>query len=117
GYYPAEMRAINLDVDWFYRKGARLFYRAMDRGLNGINRACDQILVRDLTGRLANWSREPLSSLIMAYSRAFGRAGEQGGGSEGEALPERNNLIPMGVPVFLSIIGLFFLYVLFAVAI
>jgi multicomponent Na+:H+ antiporter subunit D len=25
GIYPAEMRAVNLDTDWFYRKGARAF--------------------------------------------------------------------------------------------
>ncbi len=25
GIYPAEQRAINLDMDWFYRKGARIF--------------------------------------------------------------------------------------------
>ena len=27
GIYPAEIRSINLDTDWFYRKGGRLFYR------------------------------------------------------------------------------------------
>lgn len=26
GVYPPEMRAINLDVDWFYRKGGKVFY-------------------------------------------------------------------------------------------
>ncbi|MEK6683247.1 MAG: Na(+)/H(+) antiporter subunit D [Nitrospirota bacterium] len=31
GIYPAEMRAINIDVDWFYRKGAKGFYRLADR--------------------------------------------------------------------------------------
>jgi multicomponent Na+:H+ antiporter subunit D len=25
GIYPAEIRAINLDTDWFYRKGAKAF--------------------------------------------------------------------------------------------
>ena len=31
GIYPAEMRAINLDTDWFYRKGGKVFYRLADR--------------------------------------------------------------------------------------
>jgi multicomponent Na+:H+ antiporter subunit D len=31
GIYPAEMRAINLDADWFYRKGAKVFYRLANR--------------------------------------------------------------------------------------
>jgi len=31
GIYPSEMRATNLDTDWFYRKGAKVFYRLADR--------------------------------------------------------------------------------------
>jgi multicomponent Na+:H+ antiporter subunit D len=30
GLYPAEMRAINLDFDWFYRKGAIIFVKFCD---------------------------------------------------------------------------------------
>jgi len=33
GIYPAEMRAINLDIDWFYRKGAGILYRLSVRWL------------------------------------------------------------------------------------
>jgi multicomponent Na+:H+ antiporter subunit D len=49
GFYPSEVRAINLDTDWFYRKGARLFYAIFDRGLNGLNQAADRILTQSLT--------------------------------------------------------------------
>jgi len=38
GIYPAEIRAINVDFDWFYRKGAAMVYLILDNGLNGINR-------------------------------------------------------------------------------
>jgi multicomponent Na+:H+ antiporter subunit D len=31
GIYPAEIRAINLDADWFYRKGGKVFYRLANR--------------------------------------------------------------------------------------
>jgi len=37
GFYPPEIRSINLDADWFYRKGSRLFYRAADATLNRLN--------------------------------------------------------------------------------
>jgi len=33
GIYPAEMRATNIDVDWFYRKGAGILYRLSVRWL------------------------------------------------------------------------------------
>ena len=53
GYYPPELRAINLDTDWFYRKGGKLFYRIMDSSLNGLNRICESIFVTRLAGSLA----------------------------------------------------------------
>ena len=57
GYYPAEMRAINLDTDWFYRKGGKLFYHIMEKGLNGINRFSEKIFVTDLSGYFGRLSK------------------------------------------------------------
>jgi len=45
GYYPAEIRAINLDTDWFYRKGGKWAYAAFDAGLNRLNHACERALL------------------------------------------------------------------------
>lgn len=58
GFYPAELRAINLDTDWFYRKGGRLFYLIVDRFLNGLNKESDRIFVGDLAGTLGRFSRD-----------------------------------------------------------
>ena len=58
GYYPAEMRAINLDVDWFYRKGGRLFFYITDKGFNAINKICDRIFVNGLAGYLGRFSAD-----------------------------------------------------------
>jgi len=55
GYYPPELRAINLDTDWFYRKGGRLFFRFVDSSLNGLNRICEGVFVRGLAGSLARF--------------------------------------------------------------
>jgi len=52
GLYPAEKRAINLDADWFYRKGGLLFYNVMARSLNGINTWTKKIVVDGFVGRL-----------------------------------------------------------------
>ncbi len=56
GYYPAEMRAINLDTDWFYHQGARLFYGLADRGLNGLNAGLRQAFCARLA---ASWRANP----------------------------------------------------------
>jgi multicomponent Na+:H+ antiporter subunit D len=58
GIYPAEQRCVNLDADWIYRKGGRLFYLAMDRFFNGLNRIADRIFVRGLAAFLGHISRD-----------------------------------------------------------
>ena len=58
GIYPAEIRSINLDADWIYRRGGRLFYRIMDRGLNGLNNRAEQVFSMGLAGWLGRCSRD-----------------------------------------------------------
>lgn len=53
GIYPAEIRCINLDADWFYRKGGKVFFHFFDRLLNGMNRFCDRFFVKGIVGTLA----------------------------------------------------------------
>jgi len=52
GIYPAEIRCINLDADWFYRKGGKVFFLIFDRFLNGLNRFCDRVFVKGIVGTL-----------------------------------------------------------------
>lgn len=53
GIYPAEIRCINLDSDWFYRKGGKVFFHFFDRILNGLNRFCDRFFMKGIVGTLA----------------------------------------------------------------
>jgi multicomponent Na+:H+ antiporter subunit D len=66
GYYPAEMRAINLDTDWFYRTCSIRFYRFTDIVLNRINRACELVLVQGCTAQLARWAEHGAAKLMIA---------------------------------------------------
>ncbi len=68
GIYPAEIRAINLDSDWIYRKGGPLFYGLVDRVFNGLNKAADQIFIKGFTGSLARVAQNGpahLANLVM----------------------------------------------------
>lgn len=49
---------ISLDTDWCYRKGGRLFYKAVDHGLNGINRFFAHVVFEGLAPYLARLSRD-----------------------------------------------------------
>jgi len=46
GYYPPEIRSINLDVDFFYRKAGVWANRILDQGLNSINAASERFVLR-----------------------------------------------------------------------
>jgi multicomponent Na+:H+ antiporter subunit D len=52
--YPEEIRSINLDADWFYRKGFRLLYRMFDGVLNGINVIAKKVFVGRLVPAFSN---------------------------------------------------------------
>ncbi len=65
GIYPAEIRCINLDADWFYRRGGVLFSRGFDRLLNGLNRVCDHVFVKGIAGALATLSRDIIARLSL----------------------------------------------------
>ena len=65
GIYPAEIRCINLDADWFYRKGGKIFFLIFDRFLNGLNRFCDRIFVKGIVGTLGAVSKDITARLSL----------------------------------------------------
>jgi len=105
---------ISIDTDWFYRKGGRLFYHIMDRGLNSINAFSDRIFVGSLAVKMGRWSRVPISSLAMIFKQAAGREDPDTRDFQEGIIPETVNLVPLGIAVFVSLISLFFLSVLFS---
>jgi multicomponent Na+:H+ antiporter subunit D len=71
GIYPGEMRCVNLDADWFYRKGARLFYRVVDISFNGVNGVCDRVFVKGLAGSLGRLSRDLTARIALLVLVSF----------------------------------------------
>ena len=71
GIYPAEVRCVNLDADWFYRKGGRFFFHVMDRTLNKINWVCERVFVGGITGSLARISKDVVPRFILLGMVSF----------------------------------------------
>lgn len=71
GIYPAEMRAVNLDADWFYRKGASAFMWAINSPGAKIASGINRIVFEAIPSALGRLSRNPLfiPSLSTAYLR------------------------------------------------
>ena len=64
GIYPAEIRSVNLDTDWFYRKGGQFFYSTCDICLNGINKIAHKTLIAGATKKLCHFATEGPANLL-----------------------------------------------------
>ena len=64
--YPEEIRSINLDADWFYRKGFKLSYRVFDGLLNGVNKLAKTVFVGRLVPALS-YSLSSLPSHVISW--------------------------------------------------
>jgi multicomponent Na+:H+ antiporter subunit D len=117
GYYPAEMRAINLDTDWFYRIGALRFSRIAEGALNRMNQTGERIFVKGLTSRTADWAERgaagvlemlmvPIWNLMRLPDQRRQQLNEKLGGLV------RNGVVPLGISVAAVVFllsGLYFL--------
>ncbi len=65
GYYPAELRAINLDTDWFYRTSALRFYRLIEKTSNTMNRRGERFFVEGIAAKSANWAEKGVADLLV----------------------------------------------------
>ncbi len=113
GYYPAEMRAINLDTDWFYRKALSLVVVGITNMCSRLARALDHIFIRFLPLRLGQLSRGPVSAIVISYMRVRGKDPLAIEEFRGETAPDRTSFSPMGVPVFISLLFVFSLFLVF----
>lgn len=71
GIFPAEMRAVNLDIDWFYRKSAEAFLWALDRPFARIGALISRIVFETVPSWLTWVSRNPAAVLKMAADSAL----------------------------------------------
>ena len=79
GIYPGEQRCVNVDADWFYRKGGRLFYYIMDKVFNSLNRASERVFVGGLASYLGRISRDGATrAALLAMVPAWGITGTTG---------------------------------------
>ncbi len=107
GIYPAEIRSVNVDADWFYRKGGRLFYTLSDRIFNGLNSWSDRIFVRGIPGALARFFTDPGANIQKSVAHLT--AGASGERAAIDAAIERRSRLgayPVGIGVLLAVLCL-----------
>lgn len=104
GVYPPEMRAINLDADWFWRKGSNLVVNVVTAIAGGIASGLAHVFIKTLPVKLAAFSKRPLSGMMKQYKKINGTTG---------VTPETITLLPAGIPVLLAVSILFILVSVF----
>jgi len=63
GIYPAEIRSINVDADWIYRKGCRQIYRFCRWAFDGINEWANRTFAQQFTKLLGQFFADPGGNL------------------------------------------------------
>lgn len=115
GIYPAEMRAVNLDADWFYRKGAKALYRGLQRLLPKLGALGVRVLVNRLAAGLSRVSQDGPSRLALLFLFPFWKL--KGLGSQEMAAAAARvrremaaGALPVGLGAAMAILFLFLLF-------
>lgn len=115
--WPEARPAVYLDVDWFYRCGARLFYRLCDRLFNGLNAQAEKLMIGRALPKLVRFFEAPGGYLQIAGLRLLARFGigrETLQASYGcVECRSRTGSYPVGIGVLLAVLYLAVMSLLF----
>jgi multicomponent Na+:H+ antiporter subunit D len=107
GIYPAEIRSINVDADWIYRKGSRQIYRFSRWAFDGINEWANRTIAQQFTRLLAQFFEDPGANLQKHSYRLLVEASgiedqyEQAAGKISSR--SRSASYPVGIGVLLAV--------------
>ncbi|MDE0768294.1 MAG: Na(+)/H(+) antiporter subunit D, partial [Opitutaceae bacterium] len=115
GIYPAEIRAINIDSDWIYRKGGKAFYAVIDKSFNGINALAHKSLIAGATNSLCQMAKEgPTRAMILVLTPIWEISGvsaeQQVDLKKNLRNHVKNGVFPIGITAFLSVVLLGILF-------
>ncbi|MDY6952053.1 MAG: Na(+)/H(+) antiporter subunit D [Thermodesulfobacteriota bacterium] len=117
GIYPGEQRCVNLDSDWFYRKGGRLFYYVLDKVFNALTRASERAFVGGLAAYLGRISRDgPARVALFGLVPAWVIGGKTGEALTHEKTSLRGTLktgtLPVGISAAVATVFLIVVFLL-----
>jgi multicomponent Na+:H+ antiporter subunit D len=108
GIYPAEIRSVNVDADWIYRKGGRQIYRFCRWAFDGINEWANHIFARQLPQLLAHFFEEPGGNLqrygYRLWVESSGVANNHEKVDQDIDRRSRSATYPVGVSVLLAVV-------------
>ena len=106
---------VSLDTDWFYRKGAPVLVRGLDKGLNGLNTAAHRVFVTGFTNKVVKFfSAAPASIAVTFMSIVWASSGT----NQDSLQQKRDDLynkvrlgtFPVGMTAFFAVVILALLF-------
>ena len=105
---------ISIDTDWFYRKGLT-FCMAVITGLcTWTASKCDRLFFHIIPETLSRFAQKPLTAVAISCMKAIGKNHSAIDEFREYREPETATFGPMGFPVFISLMFLFWLFAFFA---
>ena len=114
--YPPELPSINLDFDWFYRKGGKAFYGVMALFWNTLNDLAHLFFVKRIAAQIGNFTARGPAVVLCKLARPLRSLGFFPDKTLGEARGVLENRAILGIhPVGLTaVFGIIFLFALVA---
>jgi multicomponent Na+:H+ antiporter subunit D len=106
---------ISIDTDWFYRKGLSRCISGVTGSCSWVARLCDDLFIRILPAKLGRFTRTPLTGLTIFYMKARGKDQVAIDEFRNQVTPEAATLSPMGLPVLISLVLMFLLFLVFSI--
>ena len=115
GIYPAEVRSVNIDSDWIYRKGGKWVYGLFDKSLNAINAAAHKSIIEDALGKLGRFTQQGPAHIfkwiMTPYWALKGKSKEEQKELKVSlATAAEKGTFPIGITAWLSILVLALLF-------
>ncbi len=108
GIYPPEIRSINLDADWFYRKGGRLVFRFCQSTFDGLNAWANRIFAQQLPSALSRFFADPGGNIqnygLRLWAEATGHPDHEGRHAQIISRRNRHSAYPVGIGVLLAVL-------------
>ena len=116
--YPPELPSINLDFDWFYRKGGKMFYAVMAMFWNTLNDFAHVFFVKGIAGKFGAFTARGPAIVFRQVAgplRSLGFFSDKSKEEARDALEKRATLgiHPIGLT---ALLGILFLLSLLALA-
>ena len=105
---------ISIDTDWFYRKGLTFCMALITGFCIWTASKCERIFVHIIPETLSRFAKKPLTAVAISCMKAIGKDRSAIDEFREYREPETATFGPMGFPVFISLMFLFWLFVFFA---